>query len=210
MTSIAPKPWIALLAIGGMAIAPSLITTPAKAADPCPSAVPISTIVSSGALGWRCTLSTITYDFYDGTLLSELTSANPNSELIFTDSPTLQTLTFNALDYQGDVFFPYKVYSPVMIILSADQAYQQDPTTPDPFSSTLTASTTFPRPPSTISTFTLTSKFLPDTTDPFAIPVLNSLTHSIGKEVPGPLPILGAGAAFGFSRKLRRRVQQGS
>ncbi len=26
--------------------------------------------------------------------------------------------------------------------------------------------------------------------------------------VPGPLPILGAGAAFGFSRKLRRRINQ--
>jgi hypothetical protein len=25
-------------------------------------------------------------------------------------------------------------------------------------------------------------------------------------EVPGPLPVLGAGAAFGFSRKLRRRI----
>ncbi|MDM7951899.1 MAG: DUF1194 domain-containing protein [Cyanobium sp. CZS 25K] len=27
-----------------------------------------------------------------------------------------------------------------------------------------------------------------------------------GDSVPGPLPILGAGAAFGFSRKLRRRI----
>jgi hypothetical protein len=27
------------------------------------------------------------------------------------------------------------------------------------------------------------------------------------KSVPGPLPLLGAGAAFGFSRKLRRRVK---
>jgi hypothetical protein len=26
-------------------------------------------------------------------------------------------------------------------------------------------------------------------------------------KVPGPLPILGAGMAFGFSRRLRRRVQ---
>ena len=26
--------------------------------------------------------------------------------------------------------------------------------------------------------------------------------------VPGPLPVLGAGAAFGFSRKLRRRIQR--
>jgi hypothetical protein len=28
--------------------------------------------------------------------------------------------------------------------------------------------------------------------------------------VPGPLPVLGAGAAFGFSRKLRRRIKQAS
>ncbi len=27
-------------------------------------------------------------------------------------------------------------------------------------------------------------------------------------EVPGPLPILGAGAAFGLSRKMRRRIKQ--
>ncbi len=27
-----------------------------------------------------------------------------------------------------------------------------------------------------------------------------------GTEVPGPLPVLGAGVAFGFSRKLRRRI----
>jgi len=26
------------------------------------------------------------------------------------------------------------------------------------------------------------------------------------EEVPGPLPLLGAGAAFGFSRRLRSRV----
>ena len=26
-------------------------------------------------------------------------------------------------------------------------------------------------------------------------------------QVPGPLPILGAGAAFGFSRKLRNRIK---
>ncbi len=26
-------------------------------------------------------------------------------------------------------------------------------------------------------------------------------------EVPGPLPLLGAGAAFGFSRRLRKRVK---
>jgi hypothetical protein len=37
----------------------------------------------------------------------------------------------------------------------------------------------------------------------------NSFTQTEGKqppEVPGPLPLLGAGAAFGFSRRLRTRV----
>jgi hypothetical protein len=41
--------------------------------------------------------------------------------------------------------------------------------------------------------------------------VVNSLGLTLTQKttsVPGPLPILGAGAAFGFSRKLRRRVRQ--
>ena len=37
--------------------------------------------------------------------------------------------------------------------------------------------------------------------------VINGYTQS---EVPGPLPILGLGTAFGFSRKLRRRIQKGA
>lgn len=35
----------------------------------------------------------------------------------------------------------------------------------------------------------------------------DSLTQLKGDEVPGPLPILGAGAAFGFSRRLRKRIK---
>jgi len=31
---------------------------------------------------------------------------------------------------------------------------------------------------------------------------------SPGESVPGPLPLLGAGTAFGFSRKLRKRIKQ--
>lgn len=43
--------------------------------------------------------------------------------------------------------------------------------------------------------------------------IVNSLGVTLTQQtptdsVPGPLPILGAGAAFGFSRKLRRRVQR--
>ena len=35
-----------------------------------------------------------------------------------------------------------------------------------------------------------------------------SFDTSQSTAVPGPLPILGAGAAFGFSRKLRKRIKQ--
>jgi hypothetical protein len=41
--------------------------------------------------------------------------------------------------------------------------------------------------------------------------VLNS-TYTVGGEqimiVPGPLPLFGAAAAFGFSRRLRKRVRK--
>lgn len=36
---------------------------------------------------------------------------------------------------------------------------------------------------------------------------LPTFTNTI-TQTPGPLPILGAGAAFGFSRKLRKRIKQ--
>jgi hypothetical protein len=35
-----------------------------------------------------------------------------------------------------------------------------------------------------------------------------AFTQSSPTTVPGPLPVLGAGAAFGFSRKLRKRIKQ--
>ena len=37
---------------------------------------------------------------------------------------------------------------------------------------------------------------------------LNSISNNFSADpVPGPLPLLGAGAAFGFSRKLRNRIK---
>jgi hypothetical protein len=37
--------------------------------------------------------------------------------------------------------------------------------------------------------------------------VLNSFTTTYTQNVPGPLPLLGAAAAFGFSRRLRSRIK---
>jgi hypothetical protein len=36
---------------------------------------------------------------------------------------------------------------------------------------------------------------------------LNSFTTTYTQNVPGPLPLLGAAAAFGFSRRLRSRIK---
>jgi hypothetical protein len=38
--------------------------------------------------------------------------------------------------------------------------------------------------------------------------ILSAATGGGGAGVPGPLPLLGAGAAFGFSRSMRRRIAQ--
>lgn len=43
------------------------------------------------------------------------------------------------------------------------------------------------------------------------IPILRSISTSYAEaieEVPGPLPLLGVGAAFGFSRRLRCRIRR--
>jgi hypothetical protein len=39
-------------------------------------------------------------------------------------------------------------------------------------------------------------------TDPLSV---NSWSLTVMNEVPGPLPVLGAAAAFGYSRRIRRR-----
>ena len=38
--------------------------------------------------------------------------------------------------------------------------------------------------------------------------IQNNFTQHTGTPTPGPLPLLGAGAAFGFSRQLRKRIRK--
>jgi hypothetical protein len=52
----------------------------------------------------------------------------------------------------------------------------------------------------TTSSGTLGTWTLADTGDTISVKVFNP--------VPGPLPVLGAGAAFAFSRRLRQRIQR--
>jgi hypothetical protein len=46
---------------------------------------------------------------------------------------------------------------------------------------------------------------IPDTSPAKIDAIQNNYTQV--DRVPGPLPLLGAGAAFGFSRKLRKRIK---
>ncbi|MFZ9752327.1 MAG: hypothetical protein ACO3B3_02055 [Cyanobium sp.] len=58
----------------------------------------------------------------------------------------------------------------------------------------------------TTSSGTLGTWTLADTGDTIEVKVLNPSPPT--SSVPGPLPVLGAGAAFGFSRRLRQRIQR--
>ena len=55
------------------------------------------------------------------------------------------------------------------------------------------------------SSFTVSLRYF-STTNGDADTSDNNFTTVAQNNVPGPLPVLGAGAAFGFSRKLRRRT----
>jgi MYXO-CTERM domain-containing protein len=52
------------------------------------------------------------------------------------------------------------------------------------------------------STLTVTSGVIQSVTS-----TVNVVPAPPSSKVPGPLPLLGAGAAFGFSRRLRQRVK---
>jgi hypothetical protein len=56
----------------------------------------------------------------------------------------------------------------------------------------------------TVSGATLSTSRAPSESTPYATATLFS---SAPATAPGPLPLLGAGAAFGFSRKLRKRIK---
>lgn len=48
--------------------------------------------------------------------------------------------------------------------------------------------------------------YIVNTIDPGTTGSITYYVNGYLQEVPGPLPLLGAGTAFGFSRKLRRRL----
>lgn len=205
MTTAAKKSWIALLATGGMAITSSLVALPAQAI-PCQNGLLISTIVAAGPAGYSCNLGSITYSFNDDIVElgeDQFGLPNPLASISFSNIPKQQRLGFDNLLVQGPVFFTYEILSPIDTIESVDQTYTPNNMTPPPVPPTgVIATPLLPATPAD-GPVTVTTIFEPD----FPATTLTSLTHTIDK-TPGPVPIAGAGLAFAFSRKLRRRIHQ--
>lgn len=209
MTHTVPKPWASLLTTSGIALLFSAMSAaPASAAPPCVSGILISAIVTPPSTGYTCELGGIAYTFDDS--MAELNSS-PTAALNFINTPTFQKLIFANLSNQGPIGFSYQITSITESVVSIEQSYEPDPMSPPPLfpPDGLTGLATFPGlpfPPSP-DPLIVEATFEPDTSGnpPFA--TLTSLTHTIYK-TPAPLPMLGSGLAFVFSRKLRRRIHR--
>ena len=146
-----------------------------------------------------------------GDLVSSTVSANqplPGDYLFNLDFPTFTTNSFD-FTYVASITDPSRVFSAVDLDSDAD-----------PFAnpaSILTANFTGGTVPITLSSTNGSSSFDDVAGGPQILTVRNeyngagaidSFENSFKQTstVPGPLPVLGAGVAFGFSRKLRRRI----
>ena len=204
--SFAPaKPWMSLLAAGGMVISASLIATPANAA-PC-----VTTLVSQIVIAttYQCELGTLQYKFND--TIAELSQDSPTATISFNEvSQNSQNVIFSNLESKSFTFY-YEVSSPLQnneTIDTAELTFTQIPSTPLP-DPNFTGVFPFPNLPSNPydSPLTFSLEFAPDTNFPSPYPTLTSMTSNIYK-TPAPLPLASAGLAFAFSRKLRRRINQ--
>jgi len=197
-------------------------------------AAPVSCSAGAGGmgLGWNiATLTTLSQDgcfigdkVYSGFSFTGLSQGGFN----FTKSGADHTFSGSGLNFTGSnfsysytvslfnppvgqEFFKYNTNAAGSATLSP-LAFVKDLTTPLPTNSTANESApgnivTFPA--GTVSALTFTSNL--SRTGGKIDTITDTLTQKIGEPlstVPGPLPILGAGAAFGFSRRLRNRIKQ--
>jgi|GEM_PF-3069783 len=195
---------IAGLATGGLLLAISLANSSAKAAPICTNGLLISTIASTGPSGYTCQSGSLEYTFAND--LGELVTSSPNSFINFNNTSSSQKIIFSNLAFEGLFAFSYTISSISSGIsynvTAIDQSYTQDLPSPPPLDNSITASLP--------STFVNVAAILEtDASSGPPNPKLTSLTHNITLEpVPGPLPVVGTTVALGFSRKLRRRLEQ--
>ena len=205
-----------LAAAGSFAI---IGATPANAAAcPNPGSFALSTLVP---LAFSCDQGGFTFT------LSSFTGFDPSDSISFSN-PTSTTFTYNINSNvpwtSGSKVLNYTVAAPSGQLLTAHSASLTSSIIPNAGSGTFTVAGTntatgmmtnnmttagMVNYPVNLASDTFTGTLngisgggVQQITSTYA--VANAPTSA----VPGPLPILGAGAAFGFSRKLRRRISR--
>lgn len=184
-------PYVAGPALAGASLLALFGVSPAQAA-PCVT----TSLTTIGASGYVCEIGDKQFTFgtdvddFGGIGDVSFTTSGSQYNIIFSNFGTL-TNPVTAFDIGVDVLNPLNEVTSVF----------RTTTTGSPFSvidGTLT-NTPFPYQSGTISSI------FEGTGD------LTAMSFEINQQpVPGPLPILGAGAALGFSRKLRNRIKQAS
>jgi hypothetical protein len=204
--------------------------TLASAIMPAPSHAVFIQCVPTNALGlWNLLAPNDTCTVGDKKLtILQNTISNPSGLLTFnspTGMPEVHTLTATGGSFDNSGIFQYsiEVVSSPLLIKSLSFTNGSSLTTPSlpnytwgigiagdvpgGFSYTGTGSSINPNPTLTMasispnqSKITVTHNYNIGTGAP-----MQQFTDTI-MQTPGPLPILGAGAAFGFSRKMRRRI----
>lgn len=138
--------------------------------------------------GFTCTLGDKTFSEFNG--IGDLAGG----KLTFSASDNIYQLLFDDLNLTSDISFNYKVVVNDLAksIVGLGQTFGGSAT---PTINDLISSESLPTSDTTlVSTLSFPSGSV------------TSITQTI-TQTPGPLSILGAGTAFGFSRKLRRRIK---
>lgn len=179
---------------GSISALTSFVSAPAHA-DPLLCAnVPISDLSTSG-FEITCgdkkffDFGSISFGVATGTV--DFLDKGSLHELVFKfDTPGLGIGTFG-LNYSAEV-----LSSEDIIALNTTNFATGNPVT------VISTLESIPVPGSNAGTYALNSSIEVSGDEPS----VTEWTHQI-TQTPGPLPILGAGAAFGFSRKLRKRIK---
>lgn len=137
----------------------------------------------------------IEYDFLTSTGVESITN-------------TSGTYTYSVSSLTGDRFLDYRLDYDTQLGTASDFSiaktiYDRDPSLPG---ATVIGNTSSPTTTFSLTNQTLSTIWVVDNYSVTANGALDTVTNTF-QQTPGPLPILGAGAAFGFSRKLRGRIK---
>jgi hypothetical protein len=193
-------------------------------ANAAPTACSVYTVAQLTTSGFNC--------FIGDKVFSDFTFSGLSTGFYgFSEFGASTTFSGAALNFTGSSFtYGYKValYNPIpgqaflsyntnaggSAVSGGALAYSKSLSTTSPVSGPSTATETTVAPIVTFSpvttgpvTFTSTLTRTSGKVDTLS-DTLNQAKDPSINDVPGPLPLLGAGAAFGFSRRLRSRIKQ--